>query len=518
MKGARAGPRAARHRALLQGLAAGGRAAHADEQPRPRRRRAARRPRRLRRHRPRRALVGGVRRDRPRAAGARGRRDAARAVGQAGRRDAHARVGAARADRQLQPRAGVGDVGRVPPPRGPRADDVRADDRGVVDLHRHPGHRAGHLRVLRRDRPAALRRLAGRHDHADRRARRDGRRAAAGGDHERRRRAVRGDRRVADPAAARDALPRRAGRRPRRRGGALPRRRATSGGRCSVGLLGNAAEVLPRLLRPASRPTSSPTRRARTTRSAATCRTGCRRRRPTACGATTRDEYVRRSRAAMAAHCAAMVGFMDRGAEVFDYGNSLRAEAKLGGFERAFDYPGFVPAYVRPLFCEGKGPFRWVALSGDPADIAATDRAVLEEFPDDERLARWIREAGEKIAFQGLPARICWLGYGERRRLGLRFNEMVRERRAERAGRDRARPPRLGLGRLALPRDRGDGRRVRRDRRLAAAQRARQHVLGRVVGVDPPRRRRRHRALDPRRAWCAWPTAPSWRRRSSTAC
>jgi urocanate hydratase len=136
--------------------------------------------------------------------------------------------------------------------------------------------------------------------------------------------------------------------------------------------------------------------------------------------------YIERSRRAMAAHCAAMVGFKDRGAEVFDYGNSLRAEAKLGGFERAFDYPGFVPAYVRPLFCEGKGPFRWVALSGDPADIAATDRAVLEEFPDDQRLGRWIREAGEKIAFQGLPARICWLGYGERARLGLRFNQMVR--------------------------------------------------------------------------------------------
>jgi urocanate hydratase len=135
--------------------------------------------------------------------------------------------------------------------------------------------------------------------------------------------------------------------------------------------------------------------------------------------------YVRRSRAAIAAHCAAMVGFKDAGAEVFDYGNSLRAEAKLGGFERAFDYPGFVPAYVRPLFCEGKGPFRWVALSGDPADIAATDRAVLEEFGDDERLARWIEQAGERIAFQGLPARICWLGYGERARLGLRFNAMV---------------------------------------------------------------------------------------------
>ena len=141
---------------------------------------------------------------------------------------------------------------------------------------------------------------------------------------------------------------------------------------------------------------------------------------------TDPDEYIRRARLSAAAHCFAMVGFMDGGAEVFDYGNSLRAEAKLGGFERAFDYPGFVPAYIRPLFCEGKGPFRWVALSGDPQDIAATDAALLEEFPEDESLGRWIRMAGERIAFQGLPARICWLGYGERRRLGLRFNEMVR--------------------------------------------------------------------------------------------
>ena len=137
-------------------------------------------------------------------------------------------------------------------------------------------------------------------------------------------------------------------------------------------------------------------------------------------------EFVRRSRAAMAAHVEAMVGFLDAGAEVFDYGNSLRAEAVLGGCERAFDYPGFLPAYIRPLFCEGKGPFRWVALSGKPADIAATDRAVLEEFPEDEDLKRWITLAGERVAFQGLPARICWLGYGERHRLGLRFNEMVR--------------------------------------------------------------------------------------------
>ena len=141
---------------------------------------------------------------------------------------------------------------------------------------------------------------------------------------------------------------------------------------------------------------------------------------------TDPQELIRRSRASMAAHCQAMVGFMDRGSEVFDYGNSLRTEAQLGGFQRAFDYPGFLPAYIRPLFCEGKGPFRWVALSGDPADIAATDRAVLEEFPDDEALHRWIALAAERVAFQGLPARICWLGYGERHRLGLRFNEMVR--------------------------------------------------------------------------------------------
>jgi urocanate hydratase len=121
-----------------------------------------------------------------------------------------------------------------------------------------------------------------------------------------------------------------------------------------------------------------------------------------------------------------MIAFLDRGAEVFDYGNSLRAEARLGGSKRAFDFPGFVPAYIRPLFCEGKGPFRWVALSGDPADIAATDRAIVDEFSDDAALVRWMKAAGEKVKFQGLPARICWLGYGERARAGLRFNELVR--------------------------------------------------------------------------------------------
>ncbi|MCI4064589.1 urocanate hydratase [Micromonospora sp. R77] len=136
-------------------------------------------------------------------------------------------------------------------------------------------------------------------------------------------------------------------------------------------------------------------------------------------------EFTDRARASMAKHVEAMVGFLDAGAEVFDYGNSIRGEAKLGGFERAFDFPGFVPAYIRPLFCEGKGPFRWAALSGDPKDIAATDRAILDLFPENESLARWIRLAGERVAFQGLPARICWLGYGERDKAGVRFNEMV---------------------------------------------------------------------------------------------
>lgn len=137
------------------------------------------------------------------------------------------------------------------------------------------------------------------------------------------------------------------------------------------------------------------------------------------------EEYTHRARASMARHVEAMVGFQDAGAEVFDYGNSIRGEAQLGGASGAFSFPGFVPAYIRPLFCQGKGPFRWAALSGDPADIAVTDAAILDLFGGDESLARWIRLAGERVAFQGLPARICWLGYGQRDRAGLRFNELV---------------------------------------------------------------------------------------------
>ena len=137
------------------------------------------------------------------------------------------------------------------------------------------------------------------------------------------------------------------------------------------------------------------------------------------------EEFTDRARESIVRHVEAMVGFMDEGAEVFDYGNSLRGEAQLGGYPRAFDYPGFVPAYIRPLFCEGKGPFRWAALSGDPADIAATDRAVLDLFPENDLLRRWITKAQDKVAFQGLPARICWLGYGERDRAGVAFNDLV---------------------------------------------------------------------------------------------
>ena len=177
----------------------------------------------------------------------------------------------------------------------------------------------------------------------------------------------------------------------------------------------------------------------------------------------------------MATHCRAMVGFMDKGAEVFDYGNSLRAEAKLGGFERAFDYPGFLPAYIRPLFCEGKGPFRWVALSGDPADIAATDRAVLEEFPEDEGAAPLDPDGRRARRLPGAAGTdlLARLRRAPPPRAALQRDGA--QWRAQGADRDRPRPPRLGLGRLAVPGDRGDGRRIRCDRRLAAAERAREH-------------------------------------------
>jgi urocanate hydratase len=192
----------------------------------------------------------------------------------------------------------------------------------------------------------------------------------------------------------------------------------------SIGVLGNAAEVLPALLARGA-PIDIVTDQTSAHDPLAYLPVGVDFADMAQYARDKPEEFTGRARASMARHVAAMVGFLDAGSEVFDYGNSIRGEAQLAGYERAFAFPGFVPAYIRPLFCEGKGPFRWAALSGDPADIAATDRAVLDLFPDNEPLARWIRMAGERVAFQGLPARICWLGYGERDRAGLRFNEMV---------------------------------------------------------------------------------------------
>jgi len=194
----------------------------------------------------------------------------------------------------------------------------------------------------------------------------------------------------------------------------------------SIGLIGNAAEVLPELLKrqfPASMVTDQTSAHdplygylpaGMTIEEASALRQ------------EDPKTYLARARASMGTHVEAMLGFMDRGVPVFDYGNNLRKQAQLAGVERAFDYPGFVPAYIRPLFCEGKGPFRWIALSGDPEDIYVTDQAVAELFPEDKALQRWLTLARNDVAFQGLPSRICWLGYGDREKAGLRFNELVR--------------------------------------------------------------------------------------------
>ncbi len=192
----------------------------------------------------------------------------------------------------------------------------------------------------------------------------------------------------------------------------------------SVGLVGNCAEVFPELLRRGV-PIDIVTDLTSAHDPLAYCPIGVSIDDWHRLADEDPEDFTLRARESMARQVEAMVGFMDAGAEVFDYGNSIRGEAELGGYERAFAFPGFVPAYIRPLFCEGKGPFRWAALSGDPKDIAATDRAVLDLFPDNEPLHRWITAAQERIAFQGLPARICWLGYGERDKAGLAFNDLV---------------------------------------------------------------------------------------------
>ena len=266
-----------------------------------------------------------------------------------------------------------------------------------------------------------LQRPPGRH----RRARRDGRRAAAGDHDGRRHRAVHRGRPAADRAPAADRLPRRACGRPRRRADAAAARRRNEGRALSIGLLGNAAEILPELVRrdvhvdvvtdqtSAHDPLNGYVPAGLTVEQADALRQ------------SDPDDYLKRVGESAVGHVAAIRELGRRGAEAFDYGNALRGLAAEYGDEDAFAYPGFVPAYIRPLFCEGKGPFRWVALSGDPQDIHTTDEAILDLFGDQEHIARWIRLAQDKVHFQGLPARICWLGYGERHLAGLRFNEMV---------------------------------------------------------------------------------------------
>jgi urocanate hydratase len=206
-------------------------------------------------------------------------------------------------------------------------------------------------------------------------------------------------------------------------------RRATAardkGQPLSIGLLGNAADVFPQLLKHHA-PIDIVTDQTSAHDPLTYLPRGVAFEDMAALRAEDPAGFTERARDSMAEQVSAMVGFLDAGAEVFDYGNSIRGEAQVAGYDRAFEFPGFVPAYIRPLFCEGKGPFRWAALSGDPADIAATDQAILDLFPQNEALARWIRLAEEKVHFQGLPARICWLGYGERHLAGLRFNEMVK--------------------------------------------------------------------------------------------
>jgi urocanate hydratase len=198
----------------------------------------------------------------------------------------------------------------------------------------------------------------------------------------------------------------------------------TQGVPLSVGLVGNAAEVFPQLLK-MDVAIDIVTDQTSAHDPLSYVPIGVEYEQAASLAQDNPADFTKRSQEAMAKHVEAMVGFMDKGAEVFDYGNSIRDEARQGGFNRAFAFPGFVPAYIRPLFCEGKGPFRWVALSGDPKDIYRTDKAVLDLFPENEALNRWITMAQEKVAFQGLPARICWLGYGERDKAGLVFNDLV---------------------------------------------------------------------------------------------
>ena len=267
----------------------------------------------------------------------------------------------------------------------------------------------------------------------------------------------------------------------------------------SVGLLGNAADVFPELLRRGVRPDAVTDQT-----SAHDPINGYLPRGWTLAQWQERRErdpkaVDKAARASMAVHVRAMLDFHRAGVPTVDYGNNIRQMAKEEGVADAFDFPGFVPAYIRPLFCRGIGPFRWAALSGDPEDIFRTDAKVKELMPDDRHLHNWLDMARARIRFQGLPARICWVGLGDRHRLGLAFNADGRLGRVEGADRDRPRSSQLRLRRLAQPRNRGDARRLGRRLRLAAAQCAAELRVGRDLGLAASRRRRRHGLLAARR-------------------
>src|SRR5580765_5071478 len=363
------GARAARQRAHVQGLGAGSGAAHAHEQPRSRGGGAPRRPGRLRRHREGGAELGGVRPAGERAARARGRRDAVGPEREAGGRVPHPRRRAARADRQLEPGAPLGDVGALLGAGEARAHDVRADDRGLVDLHRLAGHRAGHVRDPGRVRRPPLRRLA----------RRLVLTAGLGGMGGAQPLAVtmnggvclvlevdpaRAERRVASGYADKVT---------RSLDEALAWvREATAAKRpLSVGLIANAAEAIPELLKRGIVPDVATDQTSAHDPLNGYVPLGMTLEQVAEARRTRPDDVVRRARESMATHVRALLALRERGTVLFDYGNNLRGEAAKGGLAeaQAFSYPGFVPEYIRPLFCVGKGPFRWAALSGDPDDI-----------------------------------------------------------------------------------------------------------------------------------------------------
>ncbi len=262
----------------------------------------------------------------------------------------------------------------------------------------------------------------------------------------------------------------------------------------SVGLLGNAAEVLPELVRRDVRPdmVTDQTSAHDLVHGYLPAGWTIERWKAAQDDPAQHPALVTTAKQSIKAHVEAMLAFHRQGVPTFDYGNNIRQVACDEGVTEAFAFPGFVPAYIRPLFCEGKGPFRWVALSGDPEDIYRTDRKVKELFPDNAHVHRWLDMARERIAFQGLPARICWLGLGERHRAGLAFNDMVKTGELESADRHRSRSSRHRQRRLTQSRNRGNGRRLRRGVRLAAPQCAPQHRERRNVGVVPSWRRRGH--------------------------